>query len=94
MAQSEELLPGELRAIVHDDGVRDTKAMDIVQEEQHGLLGLDQGDWLSLYPLCKPINGDNQVGVAPGRPFEGSDQIEPSDREWSCDGDLLERLGW
>ena len=89
----EELLSCELRAIVRDDGVRDSKAMDDVEEEQHGLLRLDRGDRLSLYPLCKLVYGDKQVGVSPGRPFEGSDQIEPLDHEWPHDGDCLERLG-
>ena len=52
IAESKELLSGELRAIVRDDGVRDSKAMDDVEEEQHGLLGFDHGDWPSFYPLC------------------------------------------
>ena len=42
--ESEELLSGELRAVVRDDGVWDHKAMDNVEEEQHDLLGLDHGD--------------------------------------------------
>ena len=33
IAKSEELLPSELRAVVHDDGVRYCKAMDDVEEE-------------------------------------------------------------
>ena len=49
----EELLFGELCAVVHDDGVQDSKAMDDVEEEQHGLLGLDHGDRPSFYPLCE-----------------------------------------
>ena len=75
MAESEELLFGKPRAIVHDDGVWDSKAMDNVEEEQHGLLGLDHGDWLSLYPLYKLVYGDKQVRIAPGRSLERSDQI-------------------
>ena len=67
--------------------------MDDVKEEQHGLLGLDHGDRSSLYPLCKLVYGDKQVGVAPGHPFEGSNQIKPLDHEWPRDGDRLERLG-
>ena len=35
----------ELCVVVRDDGVWDPKAMDDVEEEQHGLLGLDHGDW-------------------------------------------------
>ena len=67
--------------------------MDNVEEEQHGLLGLDRRDRPSLYPLCKPVYGDKQVGIAPGRPFERSDQIKPLDCEWPRDGDRLECLG-
>ena len=33
IAELKELLSGELCAIVHDDGVRDPKAMDNVEEE-------------------------------------------------------------
>ena len=84
--ESEELLSGELRVIVCDDGVRDSKVMDDVEEEQHSLLGLDRGDRSSLYPLCKLVYGDKQVRIAPGRPLERSDHIEPSDRERPRDG--------
>ena len=75
--ESKELIFGELCAIVRDDGVWDSKAMDDVKEEQHGLLGLDRGDRPSLYPLCKLVYGDKQVRVALGCSFERSDHIEP-----------------
>ena len=78
----EELLFGELRAIVRDNGVWDSKAMDDVKEEQHGLLGLDHGDRSRVYPLFKLVYGDKQVCIAPGRPLERSNQIEPLDHEW------------
>ena len=90
----EELIFGELRAVVHNDGVQDSKTMDDVKEEQHGLLGFDHGDRTSLYPLCKLVYGDKQVGVAHGRPLERSDQIEPPNHEQPHDGDCLECLGW
>ena len=89
----EEFLPYELRVVVHDDGVWDSKAMDNVKEEQYGLLGLDRGDWSSFYPFCKLVNGDKQVGVALGHLFEWSNQIESLDYEWPGDGDRLECLG-
>ena len=76
IVELEELLFGELRAVVHDDGVRDPKVMDVVKEEQHGLLGLDRRD-----PLGKLVYGDKQVGIAPGHSFERSDSIEPPDHE-------------
>ena len=58
IAESEELLLGELCALVHDNGVRDSKAMDDVKEEQQGLLGLDPRDRSILYPLCKLVYGN------------------------------------
>ena len=42
IAESKELLFGELRDVVCDDGVWDSKAMDDVEDEQHCLLGLDR----------------------------------------------------
>ena len=93
IVESEELLSGELRAIVRDDGVWDSKVMDDVEEEQHGLLEFDCGDRPSFYPLCKLVFGDKQVGVASGRPLERSDQIEPLDHKWPRDRDRLECLG-
>jgi hypothetical protein len=47
----EEFLPHEQRAIVCDDGVRNSKAVDDVEEESHGLLGFYHGNWPDLYPL-------------------------------------------
>jgi hypothetical protein len=43
LAEVQELLPSELRAIVGDDRVRDPKVMDDVCEECHRLLGPDAG---------------------------------------------------
>ena len=57
------------------------------------MLGLDNRDWSSLYPLCKLVYVDKQVRIAPGRPLEGSNQIEPLDHERPCDGYHLECLG-
>ena len=44
IAKLEELLPSELRVVVRDDGVWDSKAMDDVEEEQYDLLGFDHGN--------------------------------------------------
>ena len=81
IAKSEEFLASELHAAIHDDGVWDSKAMDDVKEEQHGLLGLDHGDRPSFYPLCKLVYGDKQVRIVPGHPLERSDQIKLPDHE-------------
>ena len=37
IAESKEFLTGELCVVVHDDGVRYSKAMDDVKEEQHSM---------------------------------------------------------
>ena len=58
IAKSEELLSSELCAIVRDDGVRYSKAMDDVKEEQHSLLGFDRGDRSSFDPFRKLVYGD------------------------------------
>ena len=93
IVELEEPLLSELRVVVCDNGVRYSKAIDDIMEEQHGLLGLDHGDRSGLYPLGKLVYGDKQVGIAPGRSFERSDQIEPPDHERPRDGDRLECLG-
>ena len=93
IVEPKELLSSELHAIVRDDGVQESKAMDDVKEEQHGLLGLHCGDQSSLYPLCKLVYGDKQVRISFGHPIERSDQIKPLDHEWPHDRDLLECLG-
>jgi len=72
IAKLVELLASELCAIVHDDMVWDSKAMDGVEEEQHGLLRFDRRDRSSFYPLYKLVYGDMQVGVAPRHLFEWS----------------------
>jgi hypothetical protein len=41
LAEVQELPDGELGAVVGDDGVRDSKAMDDVGEERHHLFGPD-----------------------------------------------------
>ena len=42
IAKSKELFSGELRTVLRDDGVQNSKAMDDVYEEQHGLLRFDR----------------------------------------------------
>ena len=75
IVESEELLSGELRAVVRDNGVRNPKAMDDIEEEEHGLLGLDRGDRPSFYPFRELVYGVKQVCVSFGHLFERSNQI-------------------
>ena len=69
ITESKELLSGELRAVVRDDGVWDSKAMDDVEEEQHGCLDLTTEIRRASIHFVNFVNGDKQVGVAPGCPF-------------------------
>ena len=69
IVESNEFLASELHAVVCDDGVRYSEAMDDVEEEQHSLLRLDDGDRPSFDPFCELVYDDKQVGVAPRRIF-------------------------
>jgi hypothetical protein len=51
ITETEELLVGELRVVVSDDGVWDPEAMNNIDKEEHRLLRLDLSDWPSLNPL-------------------------------------------
>jgi hypothetical protein len=66
VTEIQELLVGELGAIVRDDAVGYPKAMDDVGEEQRDLLRSDVSNGTGLDPLGKLVNGDEQVGEAPG----------------------------
>ena len=77
ITKSNEFPTGELRAVVRNDGVRYSKAMDDVEEEQHGLLGFDHGYWSSFNPFCKLVYGDKQVGEAPGAFLSGPTRSSP-----------------
>ena len=76
VVELQELLPGELCAVVHDNGVRYSKAMDGIKEEQHGLLGLDHGDRLSFDLFCKLVYGDKWV-KPPGAFLRGPTRSSP-----------------
>jgi hypothetical protein len=45
---------------------------------------------MGLDPLGKLVNGDEQVGEATSCPLQGSDQVEPPNSEWPCDGNSLQ----
>ena len=69
IVELKEFLAGELCADVYN-GVRYSKAMDDVEEEQYDLLGFDRGDRPSFYPFCELVYGDKQVGVSSEHLFE------------------------
>ena len=51
IAECQELVAGELRPIVGDDGVQNPEPVDDISEEQHRLLRFDSIDRTSLDPL-------------------------------------------
>jgi hypothetical protein len=54
------------------------------------LLRSDVGNRAGLDPLGKLVNGDEQVGEAPGCSLQGSDQVEPPNSERPCNGNGLQ----
>jgi diadenosine tetraphosphatase ApaH/serine/threonine PP2A family protein phosphatase len=65
-----------LRPVVGDDGTRHPEPVDDVGEERHCLLHPEICDWVHLNPLGEFIDGDQQVGVAPGRLSQGLDNVQ------------------
>jgi hypothetical protein len=92
LAEVQEFLPGELRAIVGDDGVWDPKAMDDVGEERHRLLGPDAGQGSDLDPLGEFVDGDQQVRAAPGCLLQGTHEVQSPYGERPGDGYRLQGL--
>jgi hypothetical protein len=72
VVEIQKLFTSELGAIVRDDAVGNSKAVDDVGKKEHSLLRPDAGDRMGLDPLGKFINGDEQVGEAASCPFQGS----------------------
>ena len=77
IAEPEEFLPRELRAIVNYDGVWDSELMDDVREKQHGLLGFDHGDRPSLYPLCELVHGGSKCVKPSGALLRAPTRLSP-----------------
>jgi hypothetical protein len=68
--------------------------MNNISKEEHRLLRFNSCDRPSLNPLRELIDGDKQVGEAPGRFLAQPDNVQTLDRERLSDVDRLERLGW
>ena len=66
IVECQELVAGELRPIIGDDGVWNPEPVDDISEEQHRLLGFDLIDRASLNPFGELIDRHQQMGVAPG----------------------------
>jgi hypothetical protein len=68
--------------------------VDDLGEECYGLLCPEIRDRAHLDPLGELVNGDQQVGVAPGRLSQGPDNVQPSHGTGTRDGDRLEGVRW
>jgi hypothetical protein len=73
VAKIQKLFTSELGAIIRDDAVGNSKAVDDVGKKEHSLLRPKAGDRTGLDPLGKFVDGDEQVGEAANCPFQGSD---------------------
>jgi hypothetical protein len=56
------------------------------------LLRSDVSNGAGLNPLGKLVNGDEQVGEAPGCSLQGSDQVKPTNGERPCNGNGLQGM--
>jgi hypothetical protein len=71
----QELLSSKLGAIIGDDGVGDPKVEDNVLEKAYILFGANYHHGLRFDPLSEPVDCLKQVGEAPGRFSEGSQEV-------------------
>jgi hypothetical protein len=94
ITEVQDLLSGELGVVVGDDSIGTPKAEGNVLDKSYSFFGANFGQGLSLDPLGELVNRDKQVGEAPGRFFEGSQEIQAPQGKGPCDGDDLEFLGW
>lgn len=62
-------------------------------EECGGLCRLEFGDGFGLDPFGEFVNGNDQVGEAHGRFFEGPNQVQHPNYKWLGDRYGLEGLG-
>ena len=93
VAERQELLARELGAVVGDNRVRDPEPEDDVGEELDCLLGFDLADGSSLDPFGELVDRHQQVGEAPGRPLQRTDEVQPPHGERPRDGDGLQSMG-
>lgn len=61
--------------VVDDNRVGHPELVDNIEEEFHGLLGLDLCDWSDFDPLRELVDGDEHTHVASERFIEGLDHV-------------------
>jgi hypothetical protein len=75
ITEIQDIFPVELSVIVSDDGIRDLIVENDVLDEIHYLLGANLHQGPCLDPLSKLVDRNKQVGQAPGRLLEGSQEV-------------------
>jgi hypothetical protein len=85
---------GELSVTVGNDRVRNPERENNVLDEIYDLHGANFSLGLHLDPHSKFIDCDEQVGQAPRRHLEGSQEVQTPHSERPSNGYLLEFLGW
>jgi hypothetical protein len=66
---------------------------DNVLDKAYHLFGANCGHGFSFDPLSELVDRDKQVGEAPGRFSEGSQEVQAPHSKGPCDGDGLVFLG-
>ena len=72
---------GELRAVVCDDAVWHSKTADDAPDELDSCSGWDGAYCFLFCPFGELVNSDKEEAVAPLRLWEGSQYVQPPDRE-------------
>ena len=72
---------GELRAVVGDDTIGYFKTADDASDELDSSTGWDGAHRFHFCPLGEFVNSHEKEAVAPLRPREGSQDVQPLDRK-------------
>ena len=72
---------GELRAVVGDDAIGHSKTADDASDELDSSTGWDGAHRFHFCPLGEFANSHEKEAIAPLRPWKGSQDVQPPDRE-------------
>jgi hypothetical protein len=93
ITEVQELLSGELSAIISNDRIRYPEMEDDILDETHHLLRADLGQRPCLDPFSKVNYCNDKVGQAPGCFSKGPQKIQTPYHKWPSNGYRLELLG-
>ena len=74
-------VPSKLRVVICDDAVGDPEAAHEALDELDGRASWDGTDGFHFRPLGELVDGDIEVSVAPSRPRERSQDVQPPDHK-------------